>query len=114
MNNYNQQQFIVLEQWMWEDLKLNGNELIVYGLIYGLHKQDKIFYGSGQYIMNLCGCSEPTAYSILKRLVERELLLKQKSYNSFGWKRCQYMINKAHLPKQGKERVISTDQELVF
>ena len=109
-----QQQFIIVEQWMWEDLHLSGNELIVFGLIYGLHKQGKSFFGSGEYVMKLCSCSEPTAYSILNKLNIKGYLSKREFHNHLGWKSCEYTINNQFLPKMGKNRKINIDQQEVF
>ena len=43
--------YIVIQGWMIEDLKLKGNELIIYAIIYGFSQTEgQLFNGSLQYL----------------------------------------------------------------
>lgn len=42
--------FFIIERFMVDDLKLKGNELIIYGIIYGFSKNNSSFEGSLNYL----------------------------------------------------------------
>ena len=67
---------------MFRDLKLSGNELIIYALIHGFSQDGKSFYyGGADYITELLGISEKTVYSILNKMTAKGLLFKKKVKN---------------------------------
>lgn len=70
--------FIVIQQWMLDDLQLKANELIVYAYIYGFSQDGQSYWYGG--LENLCertGVGITAAKDILKRLVERKLICKK-------------------------------------
>lgn len=69
--------YITIQSWMRTDLKLSGNELIVYAIIYGFsqNKQGE-FTGSAQYLADWVGCTRRTVMTILSRLTEEKLITK--------------------------------------
>lgn len=85
--------YITILDFMVNDLKLKGNELIIYALIYGFcQDSSSVFYGSQQYIMERTGVSNYTVNDILKKLTERELVIKSKE-NIHGVNKVFYKIN---------------------
>lgn len=73
-NNY-----INIQGWMCSKLKLSGNELLIYALIYGF-SQDGIseFRGSRSYICKWFNISLPTVDKALNSLVEKNLITKRE------------------------------------
>lgn len=76
--------------WMFNDLNLKGNEVLVYGLIYGFAQDGKSeFDGSLAYIENTLNLSRNTVINTLKKLIaDRHILKRQKvvnnvTYNSY-------------------------------
>ena len=86
-NNY-----IQIEGWMINKLKLTGTELMVYALIYGF-SQDGMsrFCGSAAYVAEWTGTSKVTVFSILKRLQEKNLIRKIERYEN-NVKYCEYSV----------------------
>lgn len=71
-NNY-----IVIQGWMCNELKLKGNDLLVYALIYGFSQDgESTFSGSRSYIANMFNISLPTVDKALNNLVSRDLIEK--------------------------------------
>ena len=60
--------FIIIYDWMVEDLKLSGNRLIVYGIIYSFSKNGEWFQGSATYLCKRSGITERGIRKILKGL----------------------------------------------
>ena len=64
--------YIHLAGWMVEKLKLKGNELITFALIYGFSQEDDHdFHGSSQYIADWLNTSKQTVFNVLKSLVDK-------------------------------------------
>ena len=77
--------YITIQSWMVKELKLKGNELIVYALIHGFCQDGKsYFYGSTKYIMENTNLSKETVLTVLQSLTKKELILKKdvKSYRT--------------------------------
>lgn len=74
-------------------LKLSGNELLVFALIYGFCQDEQSeFTGSLSYVMKWLNCSKPTAVKALSGLVEKELVFKEVYYaNSVRF--VKYKVN---------------------
>ena len=70
--------FIIIYDWMVEDLKLSGNRLIVYGIIYSFSKNGEWFQGSASYLCKRSGVTERGIRKILKGLREDGLLAKKE------------------------------------
>ena len=73
-NNY-----VNIQGWMCSKLRLNGNELLVYALIYGF-SQDGIseFSGSRSYIATWFNISLPTVDKALNNLINKGLIAKRE------------------------------------
>lgn len=84
--------YIVIQSEMVSELGLFGNELIVYALIHGFCKDgDHEFNGSINYICEWTNLTKVTVISILKKLVEKNLLEKRE-YLANNVKLCAYKI----------------------
>jgi hypothetical protein len=81
--------YIAIQSFMVKDLKLKGNELLVYGIIYGFSKDGKAFNGSLQYLADWCNCSKVTVISTLQSLVKKGYLTKKEVFKN-GVKYCEY------------------------
>ena len=77
-NNY-----ITIQGWMVNELKLKGSELITYALIYGFCQDgDSVFSGTQKYISEWLGLNRSSANQVLKRLVDKGFILKiEKKFN---------------------------------
>lgn len=84
--------FITIQGWMVNDLKLSGNELICYALIYGFTQDEESeFRGSLQYISDWIGISKQNVRLIIKRLVEKGLIIKRDEFIN-NVKFCRYTV----------------------
>ena len=87
--------YITIQSWMRTDLKLSGNELIVYAIIYGFsqNKQGE-FAGSAQYLADWVGCTRRTVMSILSSLVEEKFITKTEIVLNNNEKRVSYQAER--------------------
>lgn len=87
MDNTN---YITIQGWMVNELKLKGNELIVYALIYGFTQDgESRFTGSSAYIADWLGSSRQTVFNTLNNLVAKGLIVKNEKIIN-GVKLCDY------------------------
>ena len=71
--------YIQIQGWMVSDLRLRGNHLIAYALIYGFSQDGKSqFTGSLNYVSKWLNCARGTAIKVLKDLTDRKLLIKEQ------------------------------------
>lgn len=85
--------YITIQGWMRTKLGLSGNELIAYAVIYGFSQDGKTeFMGTAQYIADWCGIAKENALRLLKRLVEKDVIIKREN-NIGGVKFCYYSFN---------------------
>jgi len=69
--------YINIQGWMINELKLKGNELILYALIYGFSQDGKNkFKGSISYIMVAMSLSNRCVIDLIEKLVKRGLIIK--------------------------------------
>lgn len=87
--------YITIQGWMRTDLKLSGNELIVYAIIYGFsqNKQGE-FTGSAQYLADWVGCTRRTVMTILNNLVENNFISKTEIILNNNEKRVSYQAER--------------------
>lgn len=87
--------YITIQGWMRTDLKLSGNELIVYAVIYGFsqNKQGE-FTGSAQYLADWTGCSRRHIMRILSKLVEEKFVTKTETVLNNNEKRVSYQAER--------------------
>lgn len=70
--------YIQISGWMINILKLSGNELMTFALIYGFSQDEESeFTGSINYVKAWLNCSRPTAMKALSGLVEKKLVIKK-------------------------------------
>jgi hypothetical protein len=82
--------YIQIQGWMVTDLKLSGNELMTYALIYGFTQDGSSkFTGSLNYVCHWLNCTKPTALKALHGLAEKNLIVKDDSEIN-GVKFCKY------------------------
>lgn len=81
--------YISIQGWMVNKLKLTGNDLICYALIYGFTQNGEYWEKSVKYISDWLGVSSRSAVDILKRLIDKRLLDRQ-DYVVNGVKFCKY------------------------
>jgi hypothetical protein len=70
--------YITIQGWMVQDLKLKSNDLLVFGIIYGFCQDgESEFSGSINYLCNWLNCSRPTISKSLDFLVYENLIEKR-------------------------------------
>lgn len=70
---------ILIQGWMINNLKLSGNELLIYALIYGFSQDgESEFYGSLNYICSAVNCSKPTTIKVINSLISKGFILKSQ------------------------------------
>ena len=94
MDNSN---YITIQGWMVKELKLRGNELLVFAIIYGFTQDgESRFQGSCAYLADWLGSSRQTALNMLNLLTNKGLITRtEKTVN--GLKVCDYAVNCALL-----------------
>lgn len=86
-------QYVSILGWMVSDLKISGNDLICYALIYGFSQDGETeFKGSLSYIAEWLNTSRQTARLVVKRLVESGLVNKRDEVIN-GVKFCRYYVS---------------------
>ena len=84
------EQFITIQGWMRTELKLTGNDLLVYAIIYGFSQDNENeFTGSVQYLADWCGASKQGIRKNLKNLLDKGYIEKSE-YEKNGIKFCKY------------------------
>ncbi len=85
--------YIQIQGWMVSNLKLKGNHLLAYALIYGFSQDGKSqFTGSVNYVCKWLNCARGTAIKVLKDLTMKNLLIKEQvtlnnvTYNRYSAK----------------------------
>ena len=73
--------YINIQGWMVQDLKLSGNELLAYAIVYGFSQDGESLYrGSYKYISYVLNISRSTAKRTLNNLVERGLIIRSQEF----------------------------------
>ena len=90
----NRDNFIVIQGFMITDLKLKGNELIIYACIYGFSQaENQVFSGSLQYLADWTNSTKQGVMKSLKSLVDKGYISKTEKYIN-GVKFCEYYVTK--------------------
>ena len=92
-NKIKDNNYVVIHGWMINKLKLSGNNLNVYAIIYGFTQDDDTWFrGSREYLAEWCNATVRGIQKNLNYLVENNLILKKESqvYNQ----PCEYKFNK--------------------
>lgn len=86
--------YIIIQGWMVTDLKLKGNELLVYAIIYGFSQSEGQKYtGSIQYLADWTNSSKRGIMNALQSLESKGFIIKAESYIN-NVKFCSYWVNK--------------------
>lgn len=92
MSKVKDENFINIQGWMINDLKLKGNELLVYAIIYGFSQDGETrFTGSLQYLADWTSSTKQGVTKNLKSLVEKGYISKEEKYIN-GVKFCEYYV----------------------
>lgn len=95
--------FFVVQGWMVNNLKLTGNDLIIYAIIYGFTQdEEQWFEGSRSYLAGWCNSTKRGIQKNLNRLVESQLILKKEVFNN-NVKFCRYKVNPKFTPGDSKD-----------
>jgi len=90
--------FIVIWEFMMGELGLSGAELIVYAVIFGMHRSYcDCFCGTRTYLQKWCNAGKTTVNNALKSLERKQLIRKEyRQYENI--KKAVYFINTEALP----------------
>ena len=97
---------------MINNLKLSGNELICYAVIYGFSQdEESYFMGSLTYLKGWMNASVPTVLKVLNSLVEKKLIAKREEIVD-KVKRCYYQVTKESLVGGTKESLVHINNNI--
>ena len=86
--------YLVIQGYMVSEMKLKGNELIVYAIIYGFSQEEgQVFSGSLQYLAEWTNSTKAGVIKNLKSLVDKGYIGKNEKYIN-GVKFCEYYATK--------------------
>lgn len=98
--------YVVIQGWMCNELKLSGNELLVFALIYGFSQDgESEFSGSRTYISKTFNISKPTVDKAIKSLISKGLIQKRVTYVN------DIQINKYKATLQGVKKLYGGSKE---
>ena len=90
------EQYIPIQGWMVNELKLKGNDLIIYAIIYMFSQaEDQKYNGSLQYLANWTNSSKQGVQKNLKSLIDKNLVKKEVEILN-GVNYCSYYATKFH------------------
>jgi hypothetical protein len=94
MSKIKNENFILVSGFMVNDLKLKGNELLVYAIIYGFTQaENQVFNGSLQYLADWTNSTKQGVMKNLKTLIEKGYISKEETtINSVKF--CSYHATK--------------------
>lgn len=86
--------YFLTHAWMTNELNLQHIELSVFAMIYGFCRDGQgNFSGSRRYLAELCNCSLKSIDIALKKLLKKQLIIKDVSYNKYHQKQCTYTVD---------------------
>lgn len=97
--------YITVQGFMLTDLKLKGNELLIYACIYGFSQtENQVFNGGLRYLADWVNSTKQSVIKCLKSLEEKGYIIKREKYIN-GVKSCEYyttelntLLNKVEYP----------------
>lgn len=112
LNNDN---YILIQGFMIKELKLKGNELMVYAIIYGFSQDgESAFYGSRNYLAEWCNVSLPTIDSALKSLCEKGFLIKQQEkINNVTFNRYKVSLGGVKNLYGGSKKTLHNNKDII-
>lgn len=101
----NENSFIV-HGWMLNELKLSGNSLMVYAIIFGFSQDgESYFTGSRKYLCDFIGATKPTIDKAINELIERNYIFKySEKRNDIVYNKYQANLNILNF-SSGKENL---------
>ncbi len=94
MKQISRDNYFTIQGFMRTELKLKGNELLVYAIIYGFsQKKEQVFHGSIPYLAEFTGASQKTVSRALQSLVDSGLIIKGR-FEIDGIERITYRASK--------------------
>lgn len=94
MSKIQNENYIVIQGFMVNDLKLKGNELLIYAIIYGFSQdEEQRFTGSLQYLSDWTNSTKQSVLNNLKSLIEKGLISKEEKFIN-GVKFVEYYSKK--------------------
>jgi predicted transcriptional regulator len=110
-------QYITIQGWMVNELKLKGNDLIVYAVIYGFSQDgESKFSGSIDYLCKTINGTRPTVRKAIKNLLNRNLIIKETIKKTFNVYQTNLEVvkklsfgGKETLPGDSKETIPNTN-----
>lgn len=86
--------YVLIQGWMINELKLKGNELLIYALIYGFSQaENQTFTGSLQYLSEWTNSTKQGVIKNLKSLIDKNYIVKNERYIN-NVKFCEYYSTK--------------------
>lgn len=102
--------FLQISFWMVSELELKGNELFVYALIHGFCQDGKsVFRGGLEYICTWLSCTEHTAISALKSLLEKGFIKKKITEVKGSVRYVEYWTMKSREKGDDRESCVLVD-----
>lgn len=90
----NNENYVLVFGWMINELKLKGNELFIYAIIYGFSQaENQTFKGSLQYLADWTNSTKQGVLKSLKSLTEKGYIIKNENIIN-GVKFCEYYATK--------------------
>lgn len=99
--------FFIIERFMVDDLKLKGNELIIYGIIYGFSKNNSSFEGSLNYLAGWIGSSKQTVINVIKSLMNKGLIQRMGVNKSMRTYIYRAIDNKSNILTEESQKNIT-------
>lgn len=94
MKNNRGSSYILIQDWMVDELNLKGNELLIYAIIHGFSQDGEThFTGSLRYLMKWTNSSKTNTIKVLKSLTEKGLIQKADRIIN-GVHFCEYWSTK--------------------
>lgn len=92
MSKINNENYFLIQGWMIKELKLKGNELLIFAIIYGFSQDGQSkFTGSLQYLAEWTNSTKQNCMNHLKSLLKKDLIEKEEielNNNKF----CKYNV----------------------
>ena len=110
MSYVNKNNYILIQGFMIKDLKLKGNELLIYAIIYGFSQlEGQVFSGSLQYLADWTNSTRRGIIKNLKSLLDKGYIQKEiKTIN--GVKKTTYwVVNKVHFNSEQSSQGYATE-----
>ena len=83
----NREKTLIISGWMVSELGLSGNSLLVYAVIYEASQmRERGYTGTLQDLADLTGIHSITVCRILKKLVDKRLLIKSEGTHTTSYK----------------------------